>query len=239
MGSNRFPEKLYHFFENVMRIVQFQLLWLAFSLCGGVILGIMPATVGLFTVLRKWLSSDLEDYSIIKIFWDVFRKEFWKANTLGLLLFFIGSLMYINFSLLKLANGVFYLFSLIFIAFLSILFFIVLLYIFPVYVHFKVKLIKYFSISILIGISYPLHTFFIAIGYFVIYMLLWTVPGLIPFFCVSLFSLVSMWVSLKVFQRMEQLETESSVNYSSFVKVFFWKKKQTIKQVSRKQMHNE
>lgn len=198
--------RLFYFFEKVMRIAQFQLLWVLFTLCGGVILGIMPSTVSLFTVIRKWLMGNTEDQSFFKLYWTTFRKEFWKANFLGVVLTLVSLLIYLNISFMPFIPGIAYWFSLVFVLMLSILFFILLLYIFPIYVHLDLKFSRYFSVALLLGISSPFHTLSIAAGYFSTYLLLKMIPGFIPFLSIGLFSLVSMWVSLRVFKRMEQKE---------------------------------
>lgn len=206
MEENGLMGRLFYFFEKVMRITQFQLLWVMFTLCGGVILGIMPSTVSLFTVIRKWLMGNTEDQSFFKLYWITFRKEFWKANALGFVLTLISILIYLNISFIPLIHGFAYWFSLVFVLMLCILFFILLLYIFPIYVHFDIKFSRYFSVSLLLGISSPFHTLLIVAGYFSTYLLLKMIPGFIPFLSIGLFALVSMWVSLRVFTRLQHKE---------------------------------
>lgn len=189
-----------------MRITQFQLLWVMFTLCGGVILGVMPSTVSLFTVIRKWLMGNTDDQSFFTLYWITFRKEFWKANALGFVLILISFLIYLNISFMPLLYGFVYWFSLVFVLLLCILFIILLLYIFPIYVHLDLKFSRYFSVSLLLGVSSPFHTLLMVIGYFGIYLLLRMIPGFIPFLSISLFGLVSMWVSMMVFKRMEHKE---------------------------------
>lgn len=206
MEENGLIGRLFNFFEKVMRITQFQLLWVMFTLCGGVILGIMPSTISLFTVIRKWLMGNTENQSFFKLYWTTFRKEFWKANTLGLVLTLVSLLIYLNISFMPFIHGFAYWISLVFVLMLCILFFILLLYIFPIYVHVDLKFSRYFSVSLLLGLSSPFHTLLMVIGYFSIYLLLRLVPGFIPLLSISLFALVSMWVSMMVFKRMEQKE---------------------------------
>lgn len=217
MEEKGFIGRLFYFFERVMRITQFQLLWVMFTLCGGVILGIMPSTISLFTVIRKWLMGNTENQSFFKLYWTTFRKEFWKSNILGFILTLISVLIYLNLSFLPFIHGFIYWISLIFVFMLCILFSILLFYIFPSYVHLDLQFSRYFSISILLGVSFPFHTLLNVVGYFCVYLLLKLIPGLIPFVSISLFALVSMWVSMKVFKRMELKEVyvSSKVNTTS------------------------
>ncbi|MGG1676195.1 YesL family protein [Neobacillus sp. NRS-1170] len=221
MGNNGLMGKFNHFAEKLMRIAQFQMLWVVFSLCGGVILGIMPATVGLYTVMRKWMVGNAENRSFVKLYWTTFRKEFWKANALGFAITIAGVLIYLNFSLIRFSHGVTYWFLLIFVFMLCILFIILLLFIFPVYAHFDTKFGRYFSISLLIGVSFPFHTLLMVVGNYGLYLLFMTVPGFIPIFSVSLFSFFSMWVSMKVFKSMDEIKESDSVKKPSKIKGLF------------------
>ncbi|MDN3017462.1 YesL family protein [Paenibacillus sp. BSR1-1] len=218
MESNRMIGKINHFAEKVMRIAQFQLLWIVFSICGGVVLGMMPATIGLFTVMRKWLQGNEDNQSYVRIYWATFRKEFWKANIIGFILTIIGFMIYMNFTLIRFTHGIAYWFLLIFVFMMTILFVILLFYIFPVYVHFENKFNKYFSISILIGISSPFHTMLMIIGFSLVYLLLLWVPGFIPFLSIGLFSLISMYIAMKAFTSMEGKKEHASEENKSLMK---------------------
>ncbi|MFL6556498.1 MAG: YesL family protein, partial [Bacillus sp. (in: firmicutes)] len=74
--------KLFTFCEWFMRLAYVNLLWFFFSLAGLVLLGIMPATVALFTIVRKWQLKET-DLPIWKTFLSVYRQEFKKSNGLG------------------------------------------------------------------------------------------------------------------------------------------------------------
>ncbi|MEC1525936.1 YesL family protein [Neobacillus niacini] len=189
----------YQLAEKVMRLMQFQLLWILFSLCGGLILGFMPATVGLFTVIRRWMLGNEDNKSYTSVYWTTFRKEFWKANGLGLILSIMGFLLYMNFSLIRFSHGVIYWCLLILVIMASILFIVLMLYIIPVYVHIENRFSRYFSISLLMGVSFPFHTLLMVIGFYLLLLLFKTVPGLIPFLSIGPISCLSMWISMKVF----------------------------------------
>lgn len=205
-----------------MRLAQFQLLWVVFSLCGGILLGIMPATVSLFTVMRKWMQGNEDNKSYASIYWTTFRKEFWKANGLGLILTMMGFLIYLNFSILRFSQGVMYWCLLILVIMASILYVILLIYIFPVYVHFENRFSRYFSISLLIGVSFPFHTLLMVIGFYLLSLLFKTIPGLIPFLSISLLACQSTWVSMRVFTQMDEkkshLEKTQSLLFRPFQK---------------------
>ncbi|KON90058.1 integral membrane protein [Sporosarcina globispora] len=213
MESNGLIGRFYRFSEIVMKIVLIQGLWVAFTLCGVIILGIMPATIGMFTAVRKWMMGEDNNRTLIKAFWSAFRKEFWRANAMGLVLCLLSFLLYMNFSIIRFTEGYINLFLLIGLFTLSILFLIVLIYIFPVYVHFDLKFFQYFTMSLLLGISSPIYTLLAVFGCFVLYRLFLWIPGLIPFFSIGLFALFIMWVSLKTFKKAEQKQEGETNTY--------------------------
>lgn len=215
MESKGLFGKYYRFSEIVLKLVLIQGLWVAFTLCGAIILGIVPATIGMFTVVRKWMMGEENNRTLIKVFWNAFRKDFRRANAIGLVLFLVSFLLYMNFSILRLTEGFIYLFLLIGLFTISILFFILLIYIFPVYVHFELKFFQYFTLSLLLGISSPIYTLLAVFGCFGLYRLFLWVPGLIPFFSVVLCALFIMWVSLKTFKKAEQKPEGAANKYKA------------------------
>jgi uncharacterized membrane protein YesL len=209
------------FLEIIIKIGIFQFLWIALSLLGGFLFGVMPSTVGLFTVMRKWLMGNENLQSLVKAYWTTFRKEFWKANAIGFVLLFIGFLLYLNFSLIRFTHGFVHLGLLIFIATLSNLFFFLLLYIIPAYVHFEFKLQRYMIMSILVGISFPFHTIFLALGNYILFKFYLWVLGFIPFFSISVPALFTMWLSMKIFKTMESKVKETSNSEMSETNLLF------------------
>lgn len=201
--------KFYDASEIIMKIVLFQFLWLAFTLCGFIIFSIVPATVSLYSVVRKWMTGTESNRTLIKAYWDTFRKEFLRANAIGIILISICFLIYLNFSIIRLTEGFIHFFFMIILYMISILFLIMLLYIFPIYVHYNLKMSQYFSMAILVGISFPFHTVFKVLGFVGLYYLFLWVPGLIPFFSTSLPCILITWVSFKVFKTIERKQEET------------------------------
>ncbi|GAA3329844.1 hypothetical protein GCM10020331_079970 [Ectobacillus funiculus] len=59
--------------------------------------GFMPATVALFTIVRKWLMKEI-DIPIWRTFLTVYKKmNSEKSNILGLILAVGGALIYVDF----------------------------------------------------------------------------------------------------------------------------------------------
>ncbi|MGE6257230.1 YesL family protein [Heyndrickxia sporothermodurans] len=206
MNMNTVVGKFYSVSEKVMKIFYIHILWIGFSLLGEVILGFFPATVSMFSVLRKWLMN--EETGITRLFWNTYRMEFVKANKLGGILVLLAYLLYVNFSLSKLTSGFTHLIIFLFLLMLIILFCVLLLYIFPVYVHFDMKIREYLSLSIMLGISFPFHTILMVIGCTLLYIVFSLLPGLIPFVSISLIGIVIMFIALNVFKRIHTGEVQ-------------------------------
>ncbi len=65
----------YRVSEWIMRFAYVNILWGLFTLAGLVLFGFMPATVAMFTVIRKWLMGET-DIPVFKTFFASFKKRF-------------------------------------------------------------------------------------------------------------------------------------------------------------------
>ena len=192
---------VYNFCNGFVRLAYLNLLWVLFTIIGLGIFGIMPATVAMFTVSRKWVIGE-RGVPIFKTFIKSYKEEFIRANVLGLLLFCFGYLMYQSFQLLALFEGViFQFFSFIYLGILLV-FKITLLYIFPVITHFDIKIVNVLKNAFLIGITHPIHSLMMIVGSILTIAVLWVI-GLVPVFIGSLLSFVIMWLANKSFLRLD------------------------------------
>lgn len=167
--------------EWIWRGIFVNLCWIAFIVLGLGIFGFFPATVALFTIVRKWLRKDT-DFPIWKTFKQVYLKEWKRSNQIGLVFYSIGLFLYLDIRLTEtFMSGVLA-------SFLSIIFSIMLLilllivsYFFAVYVHYELSNKEYIKQSFLITLTSLPSTIGIGAGFFVIGSLINQMPGLIPF----------------------------------------------------------
>ena len=88
-------EKLQQISEWLMRFASLNLLWIGYSLVGGlVVFGVVPATIALFKVHFDRLSSDPDERSDFRIFHEGFVQNFLKGNVLMLILLAAGIFLY-------------------------------------------------------------------------------------------------------------------------------------------------
>lgn len=202
MESNWSSGRLYRFCDSIMKVAYMNLLWFCFSLVGLVIFGLLPATVALFAVVRKWLMND-EELSIFKTFFTTYKKEFFKANIIGIMFLCAGFILYFNYLYVLTHPGSLQLAISIPLVIVSFFYLTTCLYLIPVYVHYDLKGIQFIKHSFYIGMANPIMTGLMFLGCLLLSLLLQFIPGLLPFFFPSLFVIVIMWSGLRSFQKVE------------------------------------
>ena len=197
---------LYRFSEWAMRFAYLNFLWVIFTLLGLIVVGFMPATAAMFAVIRKWRAGEKE-LEIFPLFWKTYRKDFLKINLIGSILLGIGYILSIEFYILRAQEDLFYYVASFGVIVQILLYVVVLIYIFPIFTHFDLKINQYFKWSFIIGIIHPILTLLlIAVMIIASYFLIQTVPALVFFFggSVSAF-IITRGVSL-TFSKFEQVE---------------------------------
>ncbi len=192
--------KLFSVCEWIMKLAYVNLLWFFFTIAGLIVFGIMPATVSLFTIVRKWQMKETE-LPIWETFLSAYKKEFRKSNLLGLMLLLIGGFLILDFIFLKQIAGFIKLVLFAPLLIISGLYLITLLYIFPVYVHYDLKITDYIKNSCLVGILH-LHMTLLLIGAAAsLIFLMFYQPSFIPFFSTVSLGWILMYGGMNSFRR--------------------------------------
>lgn len=213
MRSSWLEGRIYGICEWITRLAYVNILWGLFTLAGAIILGVAPATVALFTVVRKWLLFSDNDVPIFKTFLNTYKKEFWRANKIGLFIGLVSYVLYIDFLYTANVREAFQLAFSVFLFVILVFYAITLLYLFPIYVHYELRFLQYVKYSFFIGMANPLMTLTMFLSIILLTVLFMYIPGLIPFFSVSSFSVVLMWCALKAFRKIE--EKQNAINRSN------------------------
>ncbi len=109
------------------------------------------------------------------------KKEFLRANAIGILLLVFGYMLYVNLNFLQLdREWLQQLMKTLFIV-VTIVYGIMLLYIFPLYVHYENKLYLYFKNAILIALYSPVRTIYLIAACLTLYYLYFVLPVFIFF----------------------------------------------------------
>jgi uncharacterized membrane protein YesL len=195
--------------EWIVRLVWTNILWFVFIVAGLGVFGIMPATIALFTVTRRWKMGDL-DVSILKVFKETFRKEFIRSNILGLVFAAFGVFLYIDLKIAENMEGTFSVILYVFISFIILLYLNAFIHLFPVYVHFKYSLRDYIKQSFIISLISPVSTILMAAGLYFIGYLIVQMPGLLPFISGVLPAYWVINVCMKRFKTLEQQQIKEN-----------------------------
>ncbi|MGF9978972.1 YesL family protein [Viridibacillus arvi] len=197
---NGWKGKLYWFVEFVTMLAVLQLMWIGLTLLGLIIFGISPATVGLFTIMRKRLHGQDDLKTLIKNYWKVYKEEFINSNKIGVILIGIGYFLIINLKIVLNMSGSYSLLMLTLIVMITILYAVMVMNIFQVFAHYDLPFSRYFSTSLLLSISFPLQMLGSIIGLYVLYRIFLFIPGLLPFFGISVTILFLTWMSSQIFK---------------------------------------
>jgi uncharacterized membrane protein YesL len=196
---------LYRICDWVARLAFLNLLWIAFTLLGFVLLGFFPATIAMFSVCRKWVIGE-QDVPVFKTFFHSYKKEFRKGNGIGGCLLAIAYILWVDYRILQTsANS--NLQSLAYLFFLLFVFYgIFLLFLFPMYVHYELRIRQLIKNTLLLAVASPLTAIVMVTAVLFVYYLSLSISGVVVFFSGSTIALFIMWFSYRVFQKHKGIE---------------------------------
>lgn len=119
----------------IVRLACLNTLWIVFCVVGGGLFGWAPATVGLFTILRKWIKK--EKPPLVSSFFNVYRKEFIKSNVIGIGIVSLMVILLTNLFILPQSDTYVSKIFLLGNGSLLITLVLFLLFFFPIYAHYK------------------------------------------------------------------------------------------------------
>ncbi|KQL41536.1 hypothetical protein AN960_04200 [Bacillus sp. FJAT-25509] len=201
--------KLFTLCEWVMKLAYVNLLWFLFTIAGLVIFGFFPATVALFTIVRKWIVKET-DLPIWRTFLTIFLKEFKSSNKLGLVFILSGIFLVFDVFYIRTVEGVFQFILIIPLLIIAAVYLMVSLYIFPLYVHYEFKLKDYLKNAFFLSVFHFHITLLMLVSLIAIVFLLLYQPGLIPFFSVVSIAWIFMFGGMYSFSRIDQRQGKIS-----------------------------
>ncbi|WP_245546988.1 YesL family protein [Evansella cellulosilytica] len=194
--------------DLIYRFVALNLIWLLFFLMGLGILGFMPATVALFSVIRKWLMGE-QDLRLFKMFFHYYKAEFVRSNILWGIFLIIFYVIYVNFSFVSFyyAEHIhIYLYVVIF-SFAAIVL-MTFVNIFSVMAHFEFKTLQYIKVAAGMVFLRPLNTLMQLIWLAAYYILALTSTTLFVAIGISVFAFVLMSINYRTFIKYTDPEGE-------------------------------
>ncbi|WP_413378186.1 YesL family protein [Alkalihalobacillus sp. 1P02AB] len=200
MVWNGLMGSIYRLCDWIMFLAYINFLWIIFTILGGGIFGITPATSAMFAIIRKRLIRN-DDTAIFKSYWIFYREVFIKMNILGLLMLITGTLIYLNYTLIEFQNFIVNILFFVIILLTISIYTIISLYIFPVFVHFELTIFEAVKNSFLIGILNPLRTVSMIFCLTAILILFNLLPGLLLLFSGSLIGILLMSFAFQSFNQ--------------------------------------
>ncbi|MED1602752.1 YesL family protein [Alkalihalophilus marmarensis] len=201
---------LYSIFEWITRFAYINLLWILFTLAGGIILGLFPATVAMFSLVRQWLTGN-SDQPVFSSFWQYYKNEFLKSNRLGIVVYLLSAVFLFNLFFLQANIGELFIWTSAPLLAGLLLFVIWLFYLFPTYVHYNLKVSQLFKNSFLTMLVSPLHTLIIFISLGASYFIYTVIPALGLVFGASFYSFITLWIVMHAFSRIQQKQSMNKI----------------------------
>lgn len=200
---NTMSSTIYQILEWITRFAYLQLLWICFTLAGGILLGILPATIAMYAIMRCWLRGETE-IAIFKSFWKYYKNDFLKSNQLGVFLMIIFALIGIDlYYIHETSNTILSWTSAPLFAFI-ILFLLFVFYLFPAFVHYDLRNFSLMKNAFLIMLIHPLHSLLMILCLASLLVIMRVLPALAFIFGASSFAFITMWLSLHAFNRMQK-----------------------------------
>lgn len=185
-----------------LRLAYLNLLWILFALFGAGILGMFPATSAVFSVIRKWL-MDGEEFPVFRTFWSFYRADWLRMNALMLVYLVMGLGIILDFRLVQGWENVLQPWVILFLIFAFSVYLLSLIHLFPLYVHYRMKLFEYILQSFLITLYRPLGSVLTGSAVLLICTVMMWLPGTLLVFAVSLPAVVVMALSFRLFRSID------------------------------------
>ena len=201
---------IYNVFEWITRLAYLNLLWILFTLLGGVIFGFFPATISMFAIVREWLKGDPE-VPLFSTFRKYFKEEFMKSNLLGVLVTLIIVIIGLDIIYIQSTNSDLLTWTYLPLFAFMLLFIMFLFYLFPSFVHFNLKLGQIIKNSFFIMLINPFTTLLIFLCLLPFFYLISLLPAIGIIFGGSVYALISMRFSLHTFQKVSDKQEASKV----------------------------
>lgn len=190
-------------FNWIAKLAYINVLWILFSLMGLVVCGVGPATISVFTVIRRML-RDGDGFSIWRLFLQTYREEFWSANKLMLVIVPVFIFIYFDFIIIQSLPYSVIIDYFVFPALIvfTLLVVIITSYLLSVSVHYKLTLRVNIKHACLIAGLYPLTAVLIISGLFIFTIIVFIVPAIIPLYMISVPALIIQACTMRSFRKL-------------------------------------
>ena len=204
---DNFNSALYNILEWIMKFAYVNILWILFTLLGGIILGFYPSTIAMFAIIRDWLHGKTE-LPIFKTYWIYFKRDFAKSNILGLIINVLIALIVIDVYYIQTNMNEQLTWTHIPLFSFMLLVILLLFYLFPSFVHYSLNLFQLIKNAFLIMLISPLNSFLMILCLGSIYFIMKAVPALFFIFGGSIYAYITTWLSLNTFYKIQKKQAK-------------------------------
>ncbi|KAF1303197.1 YesL family protein [Enterococcus sp. JM9B] len=192
----------YSFGELLLAFIKLHFFWSYFTLCGGIVLGIFPATATLIHIFQYLFENKEFPSYLFQWYKEDYQKNFRSVNQLGLIQLLILAVLWIDLRVVSnfLQNQVIHL-GLIVLFALALL---VSLYLFPAFLRYDMCLIQYFKQAFFLTISNFIESLAMIIGILLVTALATFLPILTLVAFIPLLVLPVSWFSLQAMLKIER-----------------------------------
>ena len=127
------------FSEWVTNLFLLQIYWLGGTLIGGIVFGIVPSSIALFSTIRK-LFRESKDLNVFDHFKIAYKSNFKNSFVIGFLYLVISLFIYSYYLFLTATKATLFAYTHIFIYAFLFLLIIFSFYLIPVYIHFEMDM---------------------------------------------------------------------------------------------------
>ena len=206
---NRTTSAIYNILEWITKFAYVNLLWVLFTLLGGIVLGFYPATTAMFAMVRDWLRGK-SDLPVFKSFWNYYKREFWKSNRLGIFITILFALIALDIYYIQANTSEQLVWTYIPLFAFMLLVVLYLFYIFPGFVHYDLKVLPLLKNTFLIMIISPIYSFWMIVCLVSMYFIMRAAPALFFIFGGTAYACITPWLGLHAFDRIQ--EKKKSMN---------------------------
>ncbi|WP_440897038.1 YesL family protein [Amphibacillus sp. Q70] len=195
---------LYRLFNWLTILAYLNILWMLFSLLGLGLFGIGPATLAVFSIIRDKLQEN-ESGTIWRSFYLVFKNNFWRGNKLFIVIFLVFSFIFIDFAIIRALpyHPVMAYVVIPALIILTALWILISSYTFALQTHYQLKFWQIFRDAFWISGIFPLSSLGIIFVFFIIIVLNYWIPAIIPFYLVSVPIFAIQLIALVTFKQIE------------------------------------
>lgn len=197
MASGGFGFKAYTFFDTLLWIACLNMLWIVFTLLGGVLLGFGPSTAAAHILVRDKVSGNAAP--LMRRFAKEYFKNFAKGNALGVPVLGVGVALLLNWSYFSAGWDLGSQVATAAILLAALFATGTLCYLFPMFARYELALPQYFLMSFRFALRHLAGTVILLFVTAAALFACRSLPGLVPFFSVGAWLYVTGWLCDRFF----------------------------------------